>query len=114
MSDIVERLREWSAADMDTHASLRRNGAQVAEVPWSRHGTDLAEVVLDAAAEIERLRAAQAAAWRAGVDAAAVKLRAMAARIRRATSPDSDKWAWTQAATLETAADALAEMEPSP
>jgi hypothetical protein len=56
MTDIVQRLREWSAADMDTHASLRRNGQQVAEVPWARHGTDLAEVVLDAAAEIERLR----------------------------------------------------------
>lgn len=58
MSDIVERLREWSASDMGTHASLRRCGVQVAEVPWSRHGTDLGEVVADAAAEIERLRAA--------------------------------------------------------
>jgi hypothetical protein len=60
MTDIVARLREWTAADMDTHASLRRHGKQVAVVPWSRHGTDLAETVLEAAAEIERLRAAQA------------------------------------------------------
>lgn len=55
-ADIVARLREWSAADMDTHAILRRNGLGVAILAWSRHGTDLAETVLGAAAEIERLR----------------------------------------------------------
>ncbi len=56
-TDIVDRLREWSAADLDTHAVLRRRGRVVAEVPWVRHATDLSADMAQAAAEIERLRA---------------------------------------------------------
>jgi hypothetical protein len=55
-TDIVARLREWSAADYDTSAVLRRNGEWVADVPWVRHATALHETVLHAADEITRLR----------------------------------------------------------
>lgn len=55
-TDIVARLREWSAADLDTHAVLRRKGRAVAEVPWVRHATDLHADLAQAAAEIGRLR----------------------------------------------------------
>ena len=56
-TDVVARLREWSATDLDTHAVLRRRGRVVAEVPWVKHATDLHADLAQAAAEIERLRA---------------------------------------------------------
>ncbi len=56
-TDIVDRLREWSAADLDTHAVIRRNGEWVGEMPWVKHATDLHADLAQAAAEIERLRA---------------------------------------------------------
>ena len=48
------------------------------------------------------------AAWREGVNAAATELRAMAARLRRMDAVRLEVLA--NAATLEMAADALAEM----
>jgi hypothetical protein len=58
--DIVARLREWSAADWDTHAVISRNNRPVGDMGWVRDAMDLHDTVLDAAVEIERLRAALA------------------------------------------------------
>ncbi len=57
MTDIISRLREWTVADMDTHAVLRRDGARVADFPWARHATDLCDTAWKAAARIEALEA---------------------------------------------------------
>lgn len=68
MADILVRLAQWSASDLDTHAVLLCDGAQVAVVPWVRHATDLDELLHDARAEIARLRSAEPSA--AELDAA--------------------------------------------
>lgn len=64
----------------------------------------------EAAAEIERLRAARDGAWLEGASAAAVKVRDMAARLRRMDGVRLEVLA--QASTLELAADAIAELKP--
>lgn len=57
----------------------------------------------------------EADAWRAGRDACARELRAMAARMRKVATLRPEPLCLqvaSNAATLEIAADALAEMEP--
>lgn len=60
MTNIVERLRAYTMGDFDTYAVLRHRGEWIAQVTMIREASDLCETVHEAAAEIERLRAAQA------------------------------------------------------
>lgn len=53
MTNLPERLRDWTVADMDTHAVLRCCGLFVAEVPFSPHARVLIQAMQEAARWIE-------------------------------------------------------------
>jgi hypothetical protein len=103
VTDIVEELRllqsgaQWACGQ--TAATLEQAADEIER---------LRDELINTRLERDNARRLVEAAWREGIAAAATELRAIAARLRRMDLVDLQVLA--NAATLEQAADALAEL----
>ncbi len=89
MTDLPARLREWGAADMDTHAVLKRHGVGVADVPLIDNAVALICATRQAADHIEA-QAAEIARLQVIITGTGHDPHRVATRLLegRATAPD--------------------------